>query len=172
MKPSRTEVPTEWRFLLSPAGAGIALICFFLPWGRFSCVGLHKSVSGADLGGSFWLVFWAALVLVLAGGVLVLLRREAQARILVLACTAGAFWILAQNAIRLSRGLSTPLGHIRPEHVGVSPRPGGVGTLLGFAVAAAGSFLLKPRQEFAPAGSRAETAASPEDRSGPVGFCS
>ena len=166
MKSRKADLPTEGRFYLTPAGVGIAIICFFLPWGKFSCVGLHKSVSGAELGGSFWLVFWCALAALLVGGVLVALRREAQARMVVLACSVFAFWILVQNGIRLSRGLSTPLGHIRPEHIGVSPRPGGVGTLLGFVVAAAGSFLLRSRGEPAPAGAGAMAPTSPDDLSG------
>ena len=140
----RMNLPLGWRFLVSPAGAGIALVCFFLPWGRFSCAGLHKSMSGAQLGGSFWSLFWVAFLLIVVGGVLVFLRREILAQALVLLCSLYALIFLVEKSIAFSRGVGTPLGHIHPQDVGISPRPGGIGTLLGFLLAAGGSLWLRP----------------------------
>lgn len=51
---------------LTPAGAGIALICFFLPWIEFSCGGMKGTISGAEIGGVLWVVFVAALLSLLA----------------------------------------------------------------------------------------------------------
>lgn len=43
--------------LLSPIGGAVAAICFFMPW--VGCMGQQHS--GADLGGSLWLVFFSAV---------------------------------------------------------------------------------------------------------------
>lgn len=51
---------------LTPAGAGIALICFFLPWIEFSCGTMKGTISGAEMGGVMWVVFVAALLNLLA----------------------------------------------------------------------------------------------------------
>lgn len=51
---------------LTPAGAGIALICFFLPWIEFSCGSMKGSISGAEIGGVIWVVFVAAVLSLLA----------------------------------------------------------------------------------------------------------
>ncbi|NLI16992.1 MAG: hypothetical protein GX409_11965 [candidate division Zixibacteria bacterium] len=51
---------------LTPTGAGIALICFFLPWIEFSCGTMTGSISGAEMGGVMWVVFVAALLSLLA----------------------------------------------------------------------------------------------------------
>jgi hypothetical protein len=51
---------------LTPAGAGIALICFFLPWIEFSCGAMKGTISGAEMGGVMWVVFVAALLSLLA----------------------------------------------------------------------------------------------------------
>lgn len=45
---------------ITPGGAGIAAICFFMPWVK-AC---GQSVSGAQMGGIFWVVFLAAVAIV------------------------------------------------------------------------------------------------------------
>lgn len=45
---------------ITPGGAGIAAICFFMPWVK-AC---GQSVSGAQMGGVFWVVFFAAVAIV------------------------------------------------------------------------------------------------------------
>ncbi len=135
-------MPTPVRLLLTPAGAGLALLCFFLPWGRFSCMGMHRVASGAGL--HFWGVFWAAFLILAAGGALVFLGRIRHAQIAVVGAALYALGFLVVQAVRFSRGIHTPIGSIDPGTVGISPRFGGVGTVIGFVVAAAGAFLLVP----------------------------
>ena len=53
-------LPQLLKAFLSPAGAGLVLICFFLPWVRVSCAGKEMIISGHTLGGVFWLVLGAA----------------------------------------------------------------------------------------------------------------
>lgn len=45
---------------ITPGGAGIAAICFFMPWVK-AC---GQSVSGDKMGGIFWVVFFAAIAIV------------------------------------------------------------------------------------------------------------
>jgi hypothetical protein len=52
------------KVFLTPAGAIIALICFFLPWVKVSYAGKVKNVSGAEVGGIFWLVLVSALAII------------------------------------------------------------------------------------------------------------
>jgi hypothetical protein len=51
---------------LTPAGAGISLICFFLPWVKVSCATITVEASGARIGGIFWLVFAVALLILIS----------------------------------------------------------------------------------------------------------
>ena len=61
-----SEDKEDKRIFLTPAGACIALICFFLPWVKVSCGRTTRSLSGPDIGGIFWLVLIAALVMTVA----------------------------------------------------------------------------------------------------------
>jgi hypothetical protein len=54
------------KFFLTPAGAMVILICFFLPWVKVSCGRTVKSFSGSQIGGIVWLVFVAALAIIAA----------------------------------------------------------------------------------------------------------
>ncbi len=130
------------RMLLTPVGAGIALFCFFLPWGRFSVRVIHKTMNGAGL--HLWGLFWAALLILVAGGVLVFLSRIALARIVTAVASLASLGFLVAQAIRFTQGIHTPVGAIHPEHFGVSPGPGGTGTAMGFVLALFGALLLRP----------------------------
>jgi hypothetical protein len=61
-----SEDKEDKRIFLTPAGAFIALICFFLPWVKVSCGRTTKYFSGPGIGGIFWLVLIAALVMMVA----------------------------------------------------------------------------------------------------------
>ena len=79
------------KLFLSPAGASIALICFFLPWVRVSCAGdLGKegvlatySASDSQLGGILWIAFLAAIVVVLAFSFFLAQKKVERARLIV-----------------------------------------------------------------------------------------
>jgi hypothetical protein len=132
------------RLLLSPAGAILTLVCFFLPWGRFSCMGVNQSMSGAQLGGEVWLVFFSALV-VLAAGVAFLLRSWNSAWLATVLGSVLGLLVLGAKVISVLRGVRTPWGRIRPQDIGVDPHVGGVGTVLGLLLALGGALLLWPR---------------------------
>jgi hypothetical protein len=129
------------RIFISPAGALLAAVCFFLPWGQFSCAGMSRTLSGAEIGGVFWIVFAAALAIppTLAAGWV--LRRLRLARIGVAGLALLALGILFFEQIGFARGQETGFGRVHAQNVGVQLRPGGAGTVLGLLIALAGSTL-------------------------------
>ena len=165
MKFGPVRSPSDWHWLVTPAGAGLALVCFFLPWGRFSCTALHKTVSGVGLGGSFWTVFLAILVLLVAGGAAVFLGRYSLARALVVICCVYSFSFLVVKARIMAQGVHTPVGHIRPPGIGAQPHLGGVGFLLGLLLAAGGTSLMTTRPRRGAGGPAMECA--PRSNPGP-----
>jgi hypothetical protein len=125
--------------LISPAGAVLALFCFFLPWGRFTCAGFNRALTGAQIGGSFWLVFALALAIPASVAAGFLLRQQRRARLTVLVCSLAALAIILVRQINFVRGHETGFGRVHAEDVGVRLRFGGAGTVLGLLIALAGS---------------------------------
>lgn len=127
--------------LISPAGAGLAALCFFLPWGRFSCAGMSRILTGAQIGGVFWIVFAAALAIPLAIGAGLVFRRLRLARLAVAGLAFLGLAILIIEQVRFAHGQATGFGHVHANDVGVELRLGGAGTALGLLIALAGSML-------------------------------
>ncbi len=129
----------------TPAGAAMAIVCFFLPWARVSCApGVRKSLSGAQLGGPFWLVF-AAAVIVLAAFLLFHARRRLEwARPIILLASLAALAVIVIKSIEYAHGRPTPVGSIKPDP-GLQTKLGGAGTLIGFALAIAGTGCIRER---------------------------
>jgi uncharacterized membrane protein len=132
--------------LLTPTGAGIAAVCFFLPWVQFSCGGYSRRVSGADIAGgdsSLWIVFGAAVVIIGAYLVFKAQRRVAASRpITILSSLAGAA-LLIFKGIEFSQPQQTMFGRISPQDLGLSIQPGALGTLAGFGLAFLGALLTR-----------------------------
>jgi hypothetical protein len=133
------------RTFISPTGAVLALICFFLPWGRFSCTGVNRTLTGAQIGGPLWIVFAAAVAMLLAIAAHALLRWPRQVRWVVVLCSLLALGVILLKQISFARGQETGFGRVRATAVGVHVRPGGAGTVLGLVVALAGSVGLGSR---------------------------
>ena len=57
------DIAKTGKLFISPAGALLVLICFFLPWIKVTCVGADIDYSAADgeLGGILWVGFVAAI---------------------------------------------------------------------------------------------------------------
>jgi len=127
--------------VISPAGALLAILCFFLPWGRFSCAGISRTLTGAQIGGVFWIVFAAALAILLAIGAGLLLRRLHLARLAVAGLALLGLVILLLEQLRFARGQATGFGHVHAGDIGVELRLGGAGTLLGLLAALGGAML-------------------------------
>ena len=148
--PLRIPVPRP-KDLISPGGAILALVCFFLPWGRFSCAGYSRRLSGAQLGGSFWIVFAAAAAIPAIVATGLVLRQHRRARRIVTACSLVGLAVALMRQIEFVRGHETGFGRLHARDVGVQLHLGGAGTVLGLLIALAGSIRIVPRSR------RAET---------------
>ena len=65
------EIVKVGKLFISPAGALIVLICFFLPWAKISCQGLPDtavtfSASDTDIARIMWAAFAAVIVILVA----------------------------------------------------------------------------------------------------------
>lgn len=136
--------PAVWRALLSPGGALLAGVCFFLPWGRVSCAGIEREASGAEIGGWVWLVFAAAVLVLLASVAGRRLVRGATARSVAFGAALGGLLFLGWRAVEFSRGVQAPFGRVRPEQTGFEPSFGFLGTVVGLLVALAGAMIPRP----------------------------
>lgn len=130
---------------LTPAGAAMAIVCFFLPWARVSCApGVRKSFSGAQLGGIFWLVLGAALVALAAFVFFHARRRLEWARPIIILASLAALAVIVIKSIEYAQGRPTPVGSVRPDP-GLRTKFGGAGTLIGLALAIAGAGFIRGR---------------------------
>jgi hypothetical protein len=128
---------------LTPAGAAMAIVCFFLPWARVSCApGVRKSFSGAQLGGIFWLVLGAALVALAAFVFFHARRRLEWARPIIILASLAALAVIVIKSIEYAQGRPTPVGSVRPDP-GLRTKFGGAGTLIGHALAIAGAGFIR-----------------------------
>jgi hypothetical protein len=142
----------SWRRSLAPAGGAIAAICFFLPWGRFSFLVVHRSASGQTVGGWAWAIFALAAIVTAAGVVVPRLRRPESARVVVFGAALLGLLCFVVITNELGHGVWTPFGRVQPQDVGVKPGLGAQGTAAGFLLAIAGSFFMPgPRPRWLPA---------------------
>jgi uncharacterized oligopeptide transporter (OPT) family protein len=137
------EKPQGKSVWVSPIGAVITLIGFFLPWVRFSYDGKEILQSGAQLGGGHWLIFVAALIVFGAVVIFRRLNRVDSARPLAMALSLiGMGWaFFAYFSAR--NGLATSVGIIRPEEAGLTLLFGAVISFLGLVVALLGSLFVR-----------------------------
>lgn len=166
------------KVFLSPAGAVLALICFFMPWVKFSCGGVTRSSSGADIGGALWLVPLAAAVILVAFFVLREQKRVHRAKPFVV---GSALVALATMLVRYQNFMSemkTQLGISRPEDIGLKIEFGAIGTVIGLAMSLIGAFTLTEEGSSVPSPSaeqpsEAESCAQCGKQLGPEDeFCS
>lgn len=126
-------------FLFGSVGHLIVLICFFLPWIEFKCMGSTRTVSGKDIGEIFWLVFGLSLLSIL---VLFILQHERfKASVASIAFSASSLLIILYKYFEFSSsGIDTGMGgKITAKDVGFSIAIGGYGTLVGLLAAIIGS---------------------------------
>ncbi|GEM_PF-1674334 len=135
---------------ISPTGAGIAAVCFFLPWLEVSCnvVNTHsKYVSGADLtkaDGSLWLLLFAALTIIGAFAVCKLQNRVWKSRIVILIISIIALGYMLIKAVAVQSELNRMpnFGGFNP--VQIKPQIGLLGIIFGFIASLIGcAFLSK-----------------------------
>ena len=138
------------KVFLSPAGAVLAFICFFMPWVKFSCGGVTRSSSGADIGGALWLVPLAAAVILVAFFVLRGQKRVHRAKPFVIVSALVALAIMLIRYQNFVSEMKTQFGITRPEDIGLKIEFGAIGTVIGLAVALIGALTLTEESSIGP----------------------
>ncbi len=108
-------------------------------------MGKTKYASGADLGGMFWVVFAAAIFIVLIFFVFQTRKELAKSKPFILIASLAALVIILIQYIRFSSGELTEFGRIRPQDIGLTIQFGGIGTVIGFILSFIGSFFLNKK---------------------------
>ena len=136
-----------WPVFLTPAGAGIAIVSFFLPWIQISCLGTSR-YSGLDFGGIYWTVFAMAALMLLGFFLLWKLKRLDLLRTVALIAVTASFAVIFYGCLAMSGGKRVLLIHLGPDDVHLKLHAGGYGTIVGYVMAVAGTVLYKkPRGE-------------------------
>ncbi len=129
---------------LSPSGAGIVAVCFFLPWVKFSCSGTTSYASGAKLGGGFWLVFAAAVIIIGAFFYFKSINQIQKSKPIILLSSIIGLCVIIYKYISFASGTDTGFGRITPDEVGLEIQFGGVLTLIGLIISLIGTSFLTP----------------------------
>ncbi|MCX6830892.1 MAG: hypothetical protein NT028_02015, partial [candidate division Zixibacteria bacterium] len=122
---------------LTPAGAAIAFISFFLPWIQISCLG-KSSYSGMDFGGIYWIVLLMSLAIFGAFFLLRKLKRLALLKLVTIAATIIASGVIIYGCITIAGGKRVLFFRLGPDSVHLKIHMGGYGTLLGYLLAILG----------------------------------
>jgi Ca2+/Na+ antiporter len=150
-KISVSENKEDKRIFLTPAGAMIALICFFLPWVKISCGRTTKSFSGPDIGGIFWLVLIAALVMVLAFFYFRRKNQPQKSKYVAILGTIMALLAVIVRYVSLVYGQNSIWVKAGTKAVRFKVQMGAIGTLFGLVLVMIGAVLMKthikPKQE-------------------------
>ncbi len=120
--------------MISPAGAAIAAICFFLPWVKLSCA--PEPMSGAQLGGILWLALIAALAILVVVPLYKSRGRAGDARPIVLISALVGLGVMAYKAIQIFGGQAA-------QQLGAQVQFGAIGSALGLLVALGGAGALE-----------------------------
>jgi len=163
------DAAADKRSFITPAGAAMVIICFFLPWVQFSCGPYTQSVTGLDVASrgdsTLWLVLFAAVAALGAYFFFKAQHRVAKSKPFVIICSLVGLAVMLYKSIEFSSGQQTVFGRITPRDLGLSPQVGALGTFLGYLLTLAGAATLRryaPRAQAqpAPAAARAPLRAN------------
>ena len=124
---------------LTPAGAGIAIICFFLPWVKVSCGTITVEASGARIGGIFWLVFAIAILIIISFFYFRSRKDHAIGKLIAIYGSVLSMLVILYKFITTFSGGSVD---INMSDFGSVIRPGAFGEFFGFIMALAGSIYM------------------------------
>lgn len=133
------------KVLLTPAGAIIALICFFLPWVKVSCARTTKSFSGLEIGGIFWLVLVSTLAIIVAFFYFRSQKQLEKARPVALLSSIVALAVIFIRYLSLAWEQKSVVAKAGSKAIDCTIQVGAIGTVIGFVVAVTGSVFLKTR---------------------------
>jgi energy-coupling factor transporter transmembrane protein EcfT len=153
---------------ISPSGALLAILCFFMPWIKISCMGEAQYFSGAQLASEhgqhiFWALLACAATILVVFVVCKYRKRLDIARPIVMLCAATGILILLFRYFDSSKEIKTDMGVIRMQDLGITVEFGIVGTFIGFVLALAGTFFLTRDTDNAKTQSIIPVATAPTD---------
>jgi hypothetical protein len=125
---------------LSPAGAAIVLICFFLPWLRVSCGAKRIILRGSSMGGIFWLVFVSAAIILVSYLYFKKRGKTEHARFFFLIGSVVALGIIIYKYIAVALNPDIPF-YIPERMIGFELKLGALGTIIGLLMVLAGGIL-------------------------------
>jgi hypothetical protein len=131
------------KVFLTPVGAIIALICFFLPWVKVSCAKTLKSVSGAEVGGIFWLVFVAALLIIVAFFYFRSKKQIGRSKAVAILGSTAALVVVFIKYASLAWGQKNLLVKAGSKVIDCTIQVGAIGTVIGFILVIIGALFLK-----------------------------
>jgi len=137
----------RFSILASPAGAGIAIICFFLPWVEVSCSAMTFRATGAQLGGMFWVVLALAVIILASFIVFRLIRQPSRFKQVSVVASALALTIMLYEFISAFARGGTDVNF---GEIFTALRIGSWGEFLGFMLALAGPLLWDEKDLTAP----------------------
>jgi hypothetical protein len=148
----------------------ITAVCFFLPWGRFSCLAIHKTVTGPQIGGAAWGAWFCALLAAAVVTVFLLRQRLSWAALASIGAAVLGFGAIGARAADAARGIHTPLGYVHPPKVGsIAIGAGAVGTVLGLVLMLVGGvFMYQTHRQSAVAAGSPDREATPAAPRPPV----
>jgi hypothetical protein len=151
--------------LLTPAGAALALICFFLPWAKIECMGVSKNISGSEIGGAVWLVFAAALAVLAAFYYFRSINNIEKSKPIIAVAAIVALVVMAWKYVSLLQGIKTEMGTITAKDLNMKIGIGAIGSSLGFLLVLFGlSSLVNSQETASPTALPSKpTAQVPED---------
>jgi len=131
------------KVFLTPAGAIMALIFFFLPWVKVSCAGRIKNVSGAEIGGIFWLVFVAVVVIIVTFFYFRSKKQLEKSGPVAIFGSIIALLVIFLKYLSLTCGQKSVFVRAGSKVIDCTIQLGAIGTVIGFVLAITGTCFLK-----------------------------
>jgi len=138
-----SENKDDKRVFLTPAGAIIALICFFLPWVKVSCAGKVNYLSGAEIGGIFWLVLITALAIIVAFFYFRNQKKIEKSRPVAILGSIITLAVILIKYVSLAWEQKSVFAKAGSKVIDCTIQIGAVGTVIGFVMAVVGAGFLK-----------------------------
>ena len=138
-----SEDKEDKKIFLTPAGALIVLICFFLPWVKVSCGRTTRSLSGPDIGGIFWLVLLAALVMMAAFFYFRNKNQPEKSMYVAIISSVIALAAIYIKYVSVAYGQNSLLVKAGTKVVRFNVQIGAIGSILGFILILMGEVYIK-----------------------------
>ena len=109
-----------------------------MPWVKMSCMGERRSASGANLSGVFWIIFGAAVLILLAFIYFNNQKQLKKATPFVVLSAMVSFIIMIWKYVQISNGIKSGFGKITARSLHLSVDFGLIFTIIGFIVSIIG----------------------------------